>query len=113
MATLQTDVEELQDIVYQVLPVIYRSAPLNVRSCGVARKVPFWNIDSRSRHCMNKGGSHKSNHVWFRVTPFKIVQKCYDETHVGPYGVCKKFSSHPIPVPDHLSQRLLQLHDSK
>ena len=47
--------------------------------------------------CQNIGRCHRSNRVWFHVTPAGISQRCYDNAEVVDaemrYGLCKNYKS--------------------
>ena len=67
-----------------------------------------------SMHCLNKGGEHTSNSVYFRFTPQFCYQKCFsrkDEIRSGGNKPCGEFRSPGVPLstivvrklfPDHL-----------
>jgi len=66
-------------------------------------------VSSNSRYCENRGQSHASNHVWFRVEGRTIQQRCFCtcETMKGRrYGYCKDFYGRKHRLPDSIYKGL-------
>lgn len=62
-----------------------------------------------SRYCMNKGGEHKTNNVYFQVNKDCVVQRCFCQcqTFQGrKYGMCKDFKSKAFKLTNELRHEL-------
>ena len=65
-----------------------------------------WFIGTDSRYCENIKGTHRSNHVWFCMSPNGILsQRCLDEN-------CKQFKGRKYKVPPMLVPKDVRLADS-
>lgn len=54
-------------------------------------------LDSKSKYCQNIQDFHSNNHVYFKLTPYGLCQKCRSE-HEGIHGCCRDFNSSYIPI---------------
>lgn len=66
-------------------------------------------VSSTSRYCENRGQSHASNHVWFRVAGRTIQQRCFCtcETMKGRrFGYCRDFYGRKHTLPDSIYAKL-------
>lgn len=54
-----------------------------------------------SRFCQNMGREHRSNRIWFKITPDGVRQRCHDdgESTEMKYMLCKEYESAPWPLP--------------
>ena len=62
-----------------------------------------------SRYCMNKGGEHKTNNVYFQVNKDCVVQRCFCQcqTFQGrKYGMCRDFKSKAFKLTNELRHEL-------
>ena len=55
------------------------------------------------RFCQNVGRNHKSNRIYFLVTPKGVVQRCHDASDVldsdMKYGLCRDYASNALAIP--------------
>ena len=54
-------------------------------------------IYTRSKYCQNKQGFHKNNHIFFKLTPSGLCQKCLSQ-NTGHYGCCRDYQSSYVPL---------------
>jgi hypothetical protein len=54
-------------------------------------------INSRSKWCNNKQDYHSSQHIYFKLTPSGLCQRCMSES-VCIYGPCREFQSTCVPI---------------
>ena len=69
----------------------------------------YYLVNTNSRYCENKGGIHKSNHVYFVIDPGgKMYQKCFCTCdHIErKKGVCSKFRGSPYRLPGTMYKEL-------
>lgn len=59
-----------------------------------------WKVETNSKFCENRNGTHKSNHVYFVIDTKKLTihQECFDEDCKGFKGKKYKLSSNTIDV---------------
>lgn len=107
-----TNQEFLFDSMRNVLPRYWKDAKLTLCKTGFTRGMPWWHVKSNSRFCTNINREHKSNCVWFVVTPIDIKQRCFcpcSTMHQRIYCKCKDFLSKGIRFPPALKQKMMQL----
>ena len=49
-------------------------------------------IYTKSKYCQNKQGNHKNNHIFFKMTPTGLCQKCLSQNS-GIHGCCRDYQS--------------------
>ena len=72
----------------------------NVEDLGNISKVKgkdIYLIYTRSKYCQNKQGFHKNNHIFFKLTPSGLCQKCLSQ-NTGHYGCCRDYQSSYVPL---------------
>jgi hypothetical protein len=72
----------------------------NVEDLGNISKVngkDMYLIYTKSRYCQNKQGSHKNNHIYFKMTPYGLCQKCLSQ-NTGIHGCCRDYQSSYVPL---------------
>ena len=95
----------LQNLIRRMNP-IYKEVCIKGASRTPTSKSVKYTVQVRgvgSGHCMNKGGSHHSAHVYFIVTKVGIAQKCWCSCPVvRTAGVaCKEYESPPLALDAH------------
>ena len=69
----------------------------DIRSISKSKDKPMYLINSRSKWCNNKQDYHTSNHIYFKLTPSGLCQKCMSEsTYI--HGPCREFQSTCVPI---------------
>ena len=61
-------------------------------------------INTKSKFCQNKGDFHKNNHIYFKLTPSGLCQRCLSQ-NMGEHGCCRDYQSSYVPI----SQGLLSV----
>tara|TARA_Y100000741_G_scaffold294396_1_gene234763 strand:- start:1200 stop:2450 length:1251 start_codon:yes stop_codon:yes gene_type:complete len=69
----------------------------DIRSISKSKDKPMYLINSRSKWCNNKQDYHTNNHIYFKLTPSGLCQKCMSES-VCIYGPCREFQSTCVPI---------------
>ena len=69
----------------------------DIRHILKVKDASMYIIDSKSKYCQNIQDFHTSNHIYFRLTPSGLCQKCRSE-HEGTHGCCRDFNSSCIPI---------------
>jgi len=72
----------------------------NVEDLGNISKVKgkdIYLIYTRSKYCQNKQGFHKNNHIFFKLTPSGLCQKCLSQ-NTGQHGCCRDYQSSYVPL---------------
>jgi hypothetical protein len=67
----------------------------NVEDLGNISKVrgkDMYLIYTKSKYCQNKQGFHKNNHIYFKLTPNGLCQKCLSQ-NTGLHGCCRDYQS--------------------
>jgi hypothetical protein len=67
----------------------------NVEDLGNISKVrgkDMYLIYTKSKYCQNKQGFHKNNHIYFKLTPTGLCQKCLSQ-NTGIHGCCRDYQS--------------------
>ena len=72
---------------------------------------PYYLVQVRgpgAQYCFNKGSAHKHNCIYFQVTPYHLVQKCFNNsTKNRSSGLpCRNFHTNRLPVPLELRSAL-------
>ncbi len=69
----------------------------DIRSISKSKDKPMYLINSRSKWCNNKQDYHTNNHIYFKLTPSGLCQKCMSEsTYI--HGPCREFQSTCVPI---------------
>jgi hypothetical protein len=69
----------------------------------------YYLVNTNSRYCENKGGIHRSNHIYFVIDSFgKMYQKCFCTCDhvVRKKGVCSKFRGSGFRLPGTMYREL-------
>jgi hypothetical protein len=72
----------------------------NVEDLGNISKVrgkDMYLIYTKSKYCQNKQGFHKNNHIYFKLTPTGLCQKCLSQ-NTGLHGCCRDYQSSYVPL---------------
>jgi hypothetical protein len=72
----------------------------NVEDLGNISKVngkDMYLIYTKSKYCQNKNGFHKNNHIYFKITPTGLCQKCLSQ-NTGLHGCCRDYQSSYVPL---------------
>lgn len=69
----------------------------DIRNISKSKDKDLYLISSKSKYCQNKQDFHTSNHIYFKLTPNGLCQKCMSESH-GIHGWCRDFESSYEPV---------------
>jgi len=72
----------------------------NVEDLGNISKVngkDMYLIYTKSKYCQNKNGFHKNNHIYFKITPTGLCQKCLSQ-NTGIHGCCRDYQSAYVPL---------------
>lgn len=96
-AALPPEIEELRT----ALPEAYRRARFSRLSKSEGAE-PVYFLSLGSRHCLNKGGEHRSNNVYLLLTPTGVYQKCHCKCPTGAgrlHGPCSSFKSRRFAMP--------------
>tara|TARA_Y100000022_G_C13257591_1_gene380547 strand:- start:1523 stop:2752 length:1230 start_codon:yes stop_codon:yes gene_type:complete len=73
----------------------YRSE--DIRAISKIKDKCIYLINSKSKYCQNKQDFHTNNHIYFKLTPSGLCQKCMSE-HEGIHGPCRDFQSSCVPI---------------
>lgn len=66
---------------------------------------PLYLINTKSKYCQNKCDFHTNNHIYFKLTPKGLCQKCMSENE-GIHGCCKDYESSYVPITTSLESGL-------
>jgi hypothetical protein len=72
----------------------------NVEDLGNISKVngkDMYLIYTKSKYCQNIKGSHKNNHVFFKLDRSGLCQKCMSQS-TGLHGCCRDYQSSYVPL---------------
>jgi hypothetical protein len=70
----------------------------------LSKDKPMIIINTKSKFCQNKGDFHKNNHIYFKLTPSGLCQRCLSQ-NMGEHGCCRDYQSSYVPI----SQSLLSV----
>jgi len=79
--------------------------PSNPEITKVEQRNNYYTCHSTSRYCINKGGEHNNNHVYFVVSPAGARQRCLCQCVGTPrkfHVDCNNFQSEWVPLPPRL-----------
>jgi len=77
----------------------------DIRSITQVKDKCIYLINSKSKFCQNKNDFHTNNHIYFKLTPSGLCQKCMSENE-GMYGCCREFQSAFVPITTSLESSL-------
>lgn len=77
----------------------------DIRAISKIKDKCIYLINSKSKYCQNKQDFHTNNHIYFKLTPNGLCQKCMSE-HEGIHGPCREFQSTCVPITTHLESAL-------
>lgn len=69
----------------------------DIHNITKSKDKPLYLIYSKSRYCQNKHDFHTNNHIYFKLTPKGLCQKCHSESH-GIHGWCREFQSSFVQI---------------
>jgi hypothetical protein len=72
----------------------------NVEDLGNISRVrgkDMYLIYTKSKYCQNKQGFHRNNHIYFKLTPAGLCQKCLSQ-NTGLHGCCRDYQSSYVPL---------------
>ena len=72
----------------------------NVEDLGNISRVrgkDMYLLYTKSKYCQNKQGFHKNNHIYFKLTPNGLCQKCLSQNS-GLHGCCRDYQSSYVPL---------------
>jgi len=77
----------------------------DIRAISQVKDKCMYLINSKSKYCQNKQDFHSNNHIYFKLSPSGLCQKCMSENH-GIYGPCREFQSTCVPITASLESAL-------
>ena len=77
----------------------------DIRNITKSKDKDLYLISSKSKYCQNKQDFHSNNHIYFKLTPSGLCQKCMSESH-GIHGWCREFESSFEPITQSLGSTL-------
>lgn len=77
----------------------------DIRSISQVKDKCIYLISSKSKYCQNKQDFHTNNHIYFKLSPSGLCQKCMSENH-GIHGPCREFQSKCVPITTALESTL-------
>ena len=69
----------------------------DVRTILKSEDKPLYLINTKSKFCQNKEDFHTNNHIYFKLTPKGLCQKCMSENE-GIHGCCKDYESSFVDI---------------
>ena len=77
----------------------------DIRSIRRIKDKPMFLIYSKSKFCQNIQHFHSNNHIYFKLTPSGLCQKCLSES-TGVHGPCREYQSMYVPITTALESSL-------
>lgn len=77
----------------------------DIRAISQVKDKCMYLINSKSKYCQNKQDFHTNNHIYFKLSPSGLCQKCMSENH-GIHGPCREFQSACVPITTSLESAL-------
>ena len=77
----------------------------DIRTISQVKDKPMFLISSKSKYCQNKQDFHSNNHIYFKLTPNGLCQKCMSES-IGVHGPCREYQSMCVPITTALESSL-------
>tara|TARA_X000001036_G_scaffold40404_3_gene32563 strand:+ start:1624 stop:2856 length:1233 start_codon:yes stop_codon:yes gene_type:complete len=77
----------------------------DIRTITQVKDKPMYLISSKSKFCQNKQDFHSNNHIYFKLTPSGLCQKCRSES-TGVHGSCREYQSMCVPITPALASSL-------
>ncbi len=77
----------------------------DIRTITRVKDKPMYLISSKSKFCQNKQDFHSNNHIYFKLTPSGLCQKCMSES-TGVHGPCREYQSMCVPITTALESSL-------
>lgn len=77
----------------------------DIRAISQVKDKCMYLINSKSKWCQNKQGFHSNNHIYFKLSPSGLYQKCMSENH-GIHGPCREFQSTCVHITTSLESAL-------
>lgn len=77
----------------------------DIRTISQVKDKCMYLINSKSKYCQNKQDFHSNNHIYFKLSPNGLCQKCMSENH-GIHGSCREFQSSCVPITTSLESAL-------
>jgi hypothetical protein len=77
----------------------------DIRAISQVKDKCMYLINSKSKYCQNKQDFHSNNHIYFKLSPSGLCQKCMSENH-GIHGPCREFQSTCVPITTSLESAL-------
>lgn len=77
----------------------------DIRSISQVKDKQMYLISSRSKFCQNKQDFHSNNHIYFKLTPNGLCQKCLSE-NIGIHGPCREYQSKCVQITTALESSL-------
>ncbi len=77
----------------------------DIRDIRQVKDKSIYLISSKSKYCQNKQDFHTNNHIYFKLSPSGLCQKCMSENH-GVHGPCREFQSRCVPITPSLESTL-------
>tara|TARA_B110000483_G_C18197484_1_gene543719 strand:+ start:1298 stop:2527 length:1230 start_codon:yes stop_codon:yes gene_type:complete len=69
----------------------------DIRAISQVKDKFMYLINSKSKYCQNKQDFHANNHIYFKLSPSGLCQKCMSENE-GIHGPCREFQSTCVPI---------------
>ena len=77
----------------------------DIRTISKVKDKQMFLISSKSKFCQNKQDFHSNNHVYFKLTPSGLCQKCLSESS-GVHGPCRDYQSSFVSITPALESSL-------
>lgn len=77
----------------------------DIRTISQIKDKQMYLISSRSKFCQNKQDFHSNNHVYFKLTPNGLCQKCLSDNN-GIHGPCREYQSKSVAITTALESSL-------
>jgi len=90
------------NVIYSEIKKFFKNhaSGYNVEDLGNISKVngkDMYLIYTKSKYCQNKQGFHTNNHIFFKMTPNGLCQKCLSQ-NTGIFGCCRDYQSSYVPL---------------
>lgn len=93
----------------QKLPDVYRNTEVVDVTMRVGENHPYFFVRTDSLFCLNKGGEHGHNNIYFLINERGMYQKCFcqcETTEGRKHGLCRDYKSSPYIIPQTVLKEL-------
>jgi len=91
------------------LPDVYRNTEVVDVTMRNGENYPYFFVRTDSLFCLNKGGEHSHNNIYFLINERGMYQKCFcqcETTEGRKFGMCRDYKSSPYQIPDAVLKEL-------